>query len=49
MAGTTDWGTATLGRLVLREGFTLTAAMSGQTGSRTLTLSGEERDRKSVV
>lgn len=42
MAGTTDWGTATLGRLVLREGFTLTAAMSGQTGSRTLTLSGEE-------
>lgn len=42
MAGTTDWGTATLGRLVLREGFTLTAAMNGQTGSRTLTLAGEE-------
>lgn len=37
-----DWGTATIGRLVLREGFTLTAAMNGTTGRRTLTLTGEE-------
>jgi hypothetical protein len=42
MAGVTDWGTATVGRLVLREGFTLTAGMSGTSGFRTLTLTGEE-------
>ncbi len=37
-----DWGTATVGRMVLREGFTLTAAMNGTTGRRSLTLTGEE-------
>jgi hypothetical protein len=42
MAGTADWGTATIGRLVLREGFTLTSALNGTTGFRTLTLEGEE-------
>jgi hypothetical protein len=42
MPGVADWGTATIGRLVLREGFTLTAAMQGTTGARSLTLAGEE-------
>jgi hypothetical protein len=42
MAGVADWGTAVIGRLTLREGFTLTAAMNGSTGDRTLNLTGEE-------
>lgn len=37
-----DWGTVQVGRLVLREGFTLTAALNGTSGDRTLTLTGEE-------
>jgi hypothetical protein len=42
MAGVADWGTAQVGRLVLREGFNLSASMNGSTGFRTLSLSGEE-------
>lgn len=42
MAGVADWGVAQVGRLTLREGFTLTASMNGTTGNRTLTLTGEE-------
>jgi hypothetical protein len=42
MAGVADWGTAQVGRLVLREGFNLSAAMNGSTGFRTLSLTGEE-------
>ena len=42
MTGVADWGTAVVGRLTLREGFTLTAAMNGTTGDRTLTVTGEE-------
>ena len=37
----TTWGTVTVGRLTLREGFTLTAARNASTGDRTLTLTGE--------
>jgi len=38
----TTWGTVTVGRLTLREGFTLTAARNASTGDRTLTMTGEE-------
>jgi len=38
----TTWGTMQVGRLTLREGFTLTAARNASTGDRTLTVNGEE-------
>jgi hypothetical protein len=38
----TTWGTMQVGRLTLRENFTLTAARNASTGDRTLTVDGEE-------
>lgn len=37
-----SWGTVTIGRLTLREGFTAEPAMNASTGERTLGLDGEE-------